>query len=122
VTLWYLATPYSKYPGGINAAFELACSQAGLLMRHKVPVFSPIAHTHPIAINCDMDPLDHAIWLPSDEPMMRACTGLIMLRAESWESSYGMAVEMKAFQDAWKPVVFMDPGIVPFLVLPIFRG
>ena len=44
---WYLASPYSKYPEGTQAAFEMACWQAGLLIRAGVPVFSPIAHSHP---------------------------------------------------------------------------
>ena len=113
MTLWYLATPYSKYPGGIEAAYQIALRQTGLLIRAGVPVFSPIAHTHPIAIACGIDPFDHTIWLPADEPMMAAATGLIMLRAESWEQSYGMGEELKAFQAAGKPVVWMDPDVLP---------
>jgi hypothetical protein len=110
---WYLATPYSKYPAGLEAAFHLALDAAGLLIRAKVPVYSPIAHTHPIAILTGMDPLDHAIWLPADKPMMDAAGGLIMLRAESWEQSYGMKHELNLFQGAKKPVVWMDPGVLP---------
>ena len=113
MNLWYLATPYSKYPGALEAAFELACDTAGILIRANVPVFSPIAHSHPIARVCGMDPLDHRIWLPADAPMMAAATGLILLRAESWEQSYGMRVERDAFDAACKPIVWMDPGVLP---------
>jgi hypothetical protein len=111
--LWYLATPYSKFPGGIDAAFDLACAEAGRLIAAGVPVFSPIAHTHPIAKMCGMDPLDHTIWMPADEPMMGAASGLIMLMAPSWEQSYGMEVERQAFQAAGKPICWMVPGTVP---------
>jgi hypothetical protein len=113
MTYWYLATPYSKFPGGLDAAFRLACEAAGLLIRAGVPVHSPIAHTHPVAIACGMDPLDHSIWLPADKPMMDAASGLIVLRAESWERSYGISVEIDEFRDAGKPILFMDPGVVP---------
>ncbi len=111
--LWYLAAAYSKYPHGLEAAFEFVAREAGLLIRNKIAVFSPIAHTHPVAIHAGMDPLDHTIWLPCDEPMMKACTGIIRLRMESWEKSYGMRVELDAFTAAGKDVVWMTPGEVP---------
>ena len=110
---WYLATPYSKYPDGIEAAFHLAAETRGILLKAGVPCFSPIVHSHPVAMVCRIDPLDHSIWLPSEAPILRLAHGLIMLRARSWEVSYGMAEEYKLFIAAGKPVVFMDPGVVP---------
>jgi hypothetical protein len=55
--------------------------------------------------------------MPADEPLMRACTGLIMLRADGWQESYGMGEEFKAFTQAGRPVVWMDPGILPYTLL-----
>lgn len=115
MSLWYLATPYSKYPKGIEAAFLVACQQTALLIRAGIPVYSPIAHTHPVAVNGDIDPLDHTIWLPADAPMMRAATGLIVCKMESWESSYGIGVEIAEFKKAGKPVVYMEQNVVPSL-------
>jgi Domain of unknown function (DUF1937) len=115
---WYLATPYSKYPHGIKAAFNLAVEARGLLLRAGVPCFSPIIHSHPVAIRCGIDPHDHSIWLPSEAPIMAAACGLIMLRAESWESSYGMEQERLIFKGSQRPVVYMDPGTVPDLPHP----
>lgn len=111
--LFYLASPYSKFRQGHLAAAELACREAGRLIRARVPVFSPIAHSHWIAELCKMDALDHGIWLPADAPMMIAATGIIMLRAEGWEKSYGMGCELTEFRAAGKRVVWMDPGHVP---------
>jgi hypothetical protein len=113
MTFFYLATPYSKYPGGLQAAFDMACEQTALLVNAGVPVFCPIAHTHPVAMIAGMDPLDHTIWLPCDRPMMDAASGIIMVKAESWEESYGMKVELEAFVAAGKRVVWMKPGEVP---------
>lgn len=56
MSYWYLASPYSKYPAGIEAAFQDICKQTALLIRHKIPVYSPIAHTHPVAIHGEIDP------------------------------------------------------------------
>jgi len=110
MSFWYLATPYSKYPDGLQAAWDMACCAAADLIRAGIKVYSPIAHTHPIALAGKMDPLDHNIWLPADQPMMDAACGLIVYRAASWEISKGIAHEISAFERAGKPVIYLDPG------------
>lgn len=113
MTFYYLATPYSKFPGGIEAAYVAACEQAAVLVRAGVPVFCPIAHTHGPAIHGGIDPLSHEIWLPADAPFMKAACGIIVCKLESWETSYGVAHEIAAFRNAGKPAYYMEPGIVP---------
>jgi hypothetical protein len=104
MSFWYLATPYSKFVSGIGDAFELACKSASLLVRAGVPVFSPIAHSHPIALYGFLDPLDHAVWLPADDPFMRAACGLLVVKAQGWDESFGIGEEVKAFAAMGKPV------------------
>ena len=53
---WYLATPYSKFPGGLDLAAKAASLCAGILIAERVWVFSPIAHSHPIAMASALDP------------------------------------------------------------------
>lgn len=100
--LCYLATPYSKFPGGITAAFEAACAIAGELLKQGVKVYSPIAHTHPIATYAEIDPLDHNIWLPFDEAMMVAADVIVVARLPGWEESRGVAHEIEFFYLAGK--------------------
>lgn len=111
--LWYLGSPYSKYPLGLNAAHKAVCENAALLIEEGVAVYSPIAHTHPIALHGQIDPLDHGIWLPIDAPLMAAADGLIVLKLMTWDRSSGLAFEIKGFAAADKPIVYMEPGIVP---------
>lgn len=108
MTFWYLGTPYSKYPQGIEAAFWFAVRMRGRLVQAGVPVFSPIIHSHPVAVQCGLDPFDRAIWLPSEEPIMRAAGGLLVVRAEGWEQSKGLRYEQNYFITCKKPIVFMD--------------
>jgi hypothetical protein len=117
MSFYYLATPYSKFPDGIEAAFEAACQQTALLVRAGVPVFCPIAMTHPVAIHGAIDPYDHEIWIPADEPFMHQACGLIFCKLPSWEVSYGMKVEREFFQNVGRPVIEMTPGIVPEVLL-----
>lgn len=122
--LWYVGTPYSKYPArdglsGIEAAFRDAAALTGELLRHGVKAYSPITHTHPIAIYGGIDPLDHDIWLPFDATLMHAADGMIVLQMEGWESSYGIKHEIAVFTSADKPIVYIDPAdlspAVPFV-------
>lgn len=115
MSYWYLATPYSKYPAGIEEAWKLACRAAADLIKAGVPTYSPIAHTHPIAIHGEIDPYAHDIWLPADEPLMESAMGLIVLTAEGWQDSFGIAHEMNRFANMDKPIVLMVPGEVPDL-------
>jgi hypothetical protein len=105
---WYLGSPYSKYPSGPEAAFLCAAAIAAELLKQGVPIFCPIAHSHPLAQYGQIDPLDHKIWLPADRPMMDAATGLIVAQMEGWRESYGLTHEIEVFTAAGKPVLYLD--------------
>lgn len=106
---WYVASPYSKYPGGVEEAFKAACECTGRLLARGIPVFSPIAHSHPIAQHAAIDPMSHEIWLEADRPMMEAAHGALVLRLPGWEFSYGVKHEIDFFRDAQRPIHLLDP-------------
>lgn len=108
--LAYLATPYSKYPSGPENAFRAAAHLAGRLLKAGVTVYSPITHTHPIAVHGELDPLDHKIWLPFDQLMMDRCDVLIVALMESWRESKGVQYEIEYFTKAGKPIFDLDPS------------
>lgn len=110
---WYLGSPYSKYPRGIGLAHQNVCIAAGRLIAAGIAVYSPIAHTHPIALHAGMNPLDHEIWMPADQPLMDAAKGLIVLKMEGWDKSYGLAYEIEIFTAMGLPVIYMEPGVIP---------
>lgn len=109
-SFFYVASPYSKFPDGIEAAFTEISRHTARLVDAGLAVFSPIAHSHPVAIHGGLDPLDHSVWMPLDEPMMRAAHGIIVVQMEGWRESYGVGVEINAFRAAGKPVLFMPIG------------
>jgi len=114
---YYLASPYSKFATGIEQAWIDVCKQAAILIEAGIPVYSPIAHTHPIAVHGGIDPYAHAIWLPADLPLMQGAKGLIICMMQGWEESYGISEEIKEFEKAGKQIIFMTPGIVPEHIL-----
>lgn len=106
--LCYLATVYSKHAGGIDAAFAEAARLAARLMLSGVKIYSPIAHGHPLAVHGNLDPLDHALWLPFDEAMLDACGVLIVANMDGWQDSKGIAHEIMFFARRNKPIFDLD--------------
>lgn len=107
--LCYLATPYSKFERGIEAAFEEAARITAALIRSGVKVYSPIVHCHPPSVIGGIDPLDHTIWIPFDEAMMDAAPVLIVAHMPGWAESFGVAHEIAFFEKRGKPIFDLDP-------------
>lgn len=105
---WYLASPYSKYQLGLDAAFKHACVASAQLVAKGVRLYCPIAHTHPIALYGDIDPRDHVTWLTLDAPFMQQACGLLVADMPGWDESYGIGVEIQSFETQGKPVFHID--------------
>jgi hypothetical protein len=112
---YYLATPYTRYPEGTEAAFLMACQQAALLLRAGIIVYSPIAHMHSVAVHGGLDTSYATPWMDYDAPLMAAAKGIIICRMTGWKASFGVMHEREAFQAAGKPIIYMDPGVVPVM-------
>ena len=109
---FYLASPYSNYALGKDAAFNHVCEDAALLFAHGISVFCPIAHTHPIA---EIGHLagGYETWQHFDEAMMDASRGCIVCMLPGWDTSVGVTAEIAFFDKLHKPVIYMTPGVVP---------
>ena len=105
----YLATPYSKYPYGLDQAHIEACNAAGRLIEAGVPTFCPIAHSHAIAQCSGIDETDHDIWIAADQPFMDSAYVLVVAMLPSWEDSYGIGVEIEEFERTGRPVIYWEP-------------
>lgn len=113
--LWYLATPYAKYPMGKDTAATHAAKIAATLIKNDVAVFCPIAHGH--LINLNGGPADrHDVWLPLDEKFMQFCVGVIVARMPGYHYSTGVRYEIEWFTKAKRPIIYMD--VIDFLDLP----
>lgn len=101
MTLYYLSTPYAKYPDGIEAAYEEAIKAASELLAQGYHVYSPIAHNHPISKN---PKLHHYDWLKEDTVFMPKMDAMILYKMPSWEKSIGIGFEMGHFIAEDKPI------------------
>jgi hypothetical protein len=106
---FYLGTPYSLYPEGLDKAFEDACKVAGYLLRQGVSLYCPIAECHPIAKAMGFNPREGTFWKDALKDKLDASCGLIVVRLPTWETSRGLEHEIRETRRQKKPLVFMDP-------------
>lgn len=105
----YLATPYTKYPHGLERAFADACRITAQLTQCHIKVYSPIVHCHSLCLYSDLDPLDYSIWKPINMAMLSICDPLIVAHMEGWDKSEGIADEVKVFEQLGKRIYDLDP-------------
>lgn len=104
---WYLATVFTSHPNGPEIAFRQAASVAAFFMRLGIPVFCPIAHGYP-AQYTGMLEASHDFWMAVDQPFMDTAGGLIVVKMPNWEKSSGITEEIAVFEQAGKPVLYME--------------
>lgn len=111
-TLVYLATPYS-HPDPLVRVFRFNAVNraAAQLMAKGLHIYSPISHTHPIAMEGSL-PLGWDFWQQYDRAILDACCRMIVLRLPGWEESKGVAAEMQIAQDLGLAVSFIDPDSI----------
>lgn len=91
----YLATPYSHPDTAIRCQrFDIVNRVAAHLMNEGMLIFSPISHTHPIAIAGGL-PTGWEYWKKYDEEMLRICSQMIVLTQDGWEESRGVSAEIE---------------------------
>lgn len=106
--LVYLASPYSsEYPSVVEGRFHAACEAAGEMMRAGIFVYSPIAHSHPIAERTGL-PTDFAFWQEYDRAMISRCSEVWVLTLEGWSESVGVREEIAIARRLGIPVTFVE--------------
>lgn len=107
--LTYLAVPYSSPDPAIRESrFRAANYAAGMLMNEGQIVFSPISHTHPIAIECDL-PKGWDYWGSFDRAYLACSKRVIVLMLDGWRESVGVTAELAIAAEMGIPVAYLDP-------------
>lgn len=120
----YLASPYTpkgEYTEGEKYAlrekrFVEVCRTAGKIMRNGKLVFCPIAHSHPIEkYGMDGELKSEAFWLEQDYAVLTYVDELWILMLPGWDSSSGVAKEIRFAKELGIPVRYLTDGdVVPY--------
>ncbi len=95
--LIYLACPYSVNNADkklLSRRFKEVTKIAGALINEGFVVFSPITHNHPLQQWTNM-PDTWDFWKDFDETFLLRCDKLIVYMGDQWESSIGIAAEIR---------------------------
>jgi nucleoside 2-deoxyribosyltransferase len=105
----YLASPYSHpNPNVRQTRFEQACGAAAALIRAGVAVFSPVAHSHPIA-HFGV-PTSWEFWAHVDREHLARSDVLAILTLPGWRESIGVTAEIAVARELAIPIVYIGPA------------
>jgi hypothetical protein len=105
--LTYLATPYSHPDAAVRQArFDAVNGVAASMVADGQHVFSPIGHSHPMALVADL-PTEWEYWSEFDSLMLSICTRLVVLCLDGWRESVGVRHEIEIAEAMGIPVEFI---------------
>jgi hypothetical protein len=108
----YLASPYSHPdPAVREARFRAACRHAAGMLREGRLVYSPIAHSHPLA--AEGLPGDWPFWAEHNRAMLARSSALVVLQIPGWDASRGVAAEVEMAGALGIPVHLEAPVETP---------
>lgn len=112
----YLASPYShKSKRVMMERFIAACDAAASLMASGLTVFSPIAHSHPLAdFMAEELRTDFEFWMGQDIPILSVAREMVVLTLDGWRESRGVTRELAIARAHGKPVRFYHPELKAF--------
>ena len=104
----YLAVPYTHADPKIrHHRFERVNKMAARLMSQGQIIFSPISHSHPIAIEGKAN-TDWSYWVNFDTAFLKCSKKLIVLKLEGWETSTSVTCEIKIAKELGIPIEFLN--------------
>lgn len=108
--LTYLASPYSHPDGFIRLRrYEVNIHATAWLIRtFGWNVFSPIVHSHPLAVIAGLNG-DWDFWRTIDEGFLQVSERIVVLRLPGWQESVGVTAELEISAGLSLPVHYLDP-------------
>lgn len=109
--LVYLASPYSHADSDVRQRryVEVCRAAATLMLAPERPVvFSPIAHSHPVAEHGGLHATDHQFWMGQCLPMLSRSDELAVLCIDGWRESRGVREEIGYAMDLDIPVRYIE--------------
>lgn len=110
---WYLATPYTKYEGGLDKAYEDASKMVAFLLDAGHFIFCPITHFHTPA-KYTMKSTEE--WYNLSIQFLKLARGLIVCKMDNWKNSIGIAKEIDEAGRLALPICYCDYMQLPILI------
>lgn len=110
----YFCSPYThECPAIETSRYESVCKAAAEMLRHGLHVFSPIAHSHAIAVHADPPlPRYWSWWQKIDFAFLDLAAEVVVLKLDGWKDSVGVKAEVEYAVKLGLPVTYLSPDDV----------
>jgi hypothetical protein len=111
VKYFYLSNPYNGTDEQKVERAQFAANACGRLIKDRVFTLSPIVHNHAMMKTYNDFSLEErrSIILDFDFSLLAASKGMIVLKIEGWEESYGVTKEIEFCEKKNIPVYYYTP-------------
>jgi len=111
-SLYYLAIPYHGSEEQKAYRHKLSLNATAEFLRQGVHVFSPVIYVNQIVEKLDFPSLEkrRTVTMAYLLNFLRVSKGLILIKAEGWQNSWGVHQELKFCQENQIPIYVMDPN------------
>jgi len=107
----YVATPYSHTDPEVRIKrFEEVNKFSAKLLAAGINCFSPISHSHPIAVSGGAE-VSWQFWEQFDKEFLDHCEGMIVYMQDGWDKSVGVNAEVQYAKFNGTPVIYVDPNV-----------
>jgi hypothetical protein len=102
-------SPYSNPdPAKQELNYEWAKLAVVLFTMRGVPVYSPIVHSHPVAVSYNL-PGNSSYWFAQNQAFMERSGSATIFTVPGWENSQGIKEEVSEFSLLGKALSFLSP-------------
>ncbi|MDA9189383.1 DUF1937 family protein [bacterium] len=111
MSFFYISNPYNGTADQKNDRAKIAASVCARLLKSGVYAWSPIVHNH--AMPKEFEDLSieqrRSLFLNFDFTLLLASKGMIVLKMDGWEESYGVKKEIELCGKKDIPIYYLFP-------------
>jgi hypothetical protein len=104
---YYLASPYTHFPGGKERAARMAAAVAASLIELGYVIYCPIAHCYAVSKFMHPDKDNGDTWLPQDFVLLGKAKGVFVIRYPC--KSEGVDAELEEAERLGLPIYDLYP-------------
>lgn len=108
---YYISNPYNGSDEQREQRAQIAARVCGLLLKKGVHAWSPIVHNHALMKTFNQFTLEERRTkiLDFDFSLLKSAKGMIVLKIDGWEQSYGVQAEIELCHQLSIPIKYLDP-------------
>lgn len=111
MSYFYISNPYNGTEEQKVERAKIAAEVCGKLLKRGVHAWSPIVHNHAMMNHYGDFTLEErrTLILDFDFSLLLASKGMIVLKIDGWDESYGVSKEIELCKEKSIPVKYLQP-------------